>query len=200
LAFLKTRVARWAVASVLLILVIVLAAPLWLRGMGHYLVSAGEPFHADMIVVLAGDETGNRIIEAAEMVRQGWAPKVLVSGPSCCYGYHESDFAIPFAVSRGYPAAWFIPLARTSHSTREEAEVAMREMQRRGVKRFMVVTSDYHTRRAGRVYRSLAAPASFRVVAAPDKDFTADGWWHTREGRKQAAFEWMKTVADWAGL
>jgi uncharacterized SAM-binding protein YcdF (DUF218 family) len=197
---LKTRAARWGAAVIVFTLAMALTAPLWLRGLGRYLVSAGAPFHADMIVVLAGDETGNRIVKAAELVRQGWAPRVLVSGPSCCYGYHESDFAIPFAVGRGFPQVWFIPMARTSHSTREEAEVAMRELQRRGVKRFMVVTSDFHTRRAGRVYRSLATPDSFRVVAAADKYFTADGWWHTREGRKQAALEWMKTVADWVGL
>jgi hypothetical protein len=39
-----------------------------------------------------------------------------------------------------------------------------------------------------------------RVVGAPDPDFTAYGWWHSRQGRKTVLLEWEKTVATWLGM
>jgi hypothetical protein len=53
---------------------------------------------------------GNRILTAGDLVRQGLAPKALISGPSEIYGQFESDLAIPFAVRRGYPASDFVAL------------------------------------------------------------------------------------------
>jgi hypothetical protein len=64
----------------------------------------------------------------------------------------------------------------------------------------LLVTSDYHTRRAGGVFHRAAPDLEFLVVAAPDIDFSAQGWWRTRQGRKVALYEWMKTVADWFGI
>lgn len=183
-----------------LIVVAVATRSVWLGALGSYLVCAQAPISADVAVVLGGDGYGNRIIKAAELVRQGYVPLVLVSGPPGFYDEHESDLAIPFAVKRGYPKSWFVPLPMDAHSTREEAVVVLRELRRRGVRRFIVVTSDYHTCRAGRIFKSFAPKAEFRVVAAPDEFFSANGWWKNREGRKIFALEWLKTVGSWLGL
>jgi uncharacterized SAM-binding protein YcdF (DUF218 family) len=172
----------------------------WLGAMGSYLVRGEEPFRADIAVVLGGDGYGNRIVKAAQLVRQGYVPLVLVSGPPGFYDVHENDLAIPFAVRRGYPESWFVPLPVRGRSTSEEAAELLTELSRRQVRRFIVVTSDYHTRRAGRIFHSMAPQAEFRIVAAPDEFFTAHGWWKTREGRKQFAFEWLKTVSSWFGV
>ncbi len=171
-----------------------------LAALGGYLVSAGPPSQADIAVVLAGDSSGNRIVKAGDLVRAGYAPRALVSGPYGYYGFHESDLAIPFAEKAGYPASYFLALPNDSHSTKEEAEVVLQELRREGVHSFLLVTSDFHTRRAGRIYRALAPDLRCIVVAAPDKYFSADGWWKNREGRKTFAIEWMKTVAEWFGL
>jgi uncharacterized SAM-binding protein YcdF (DUF218 family) len=162
-------------------------------------VDSERPFRADIIVVLAGDDKGGRILKGAELVKQGFAPRVLVDGPECCYGNHESDLAIAFAAARGYPREWFIPLPMNAHSTREEAGIVMPELERLKVRRFLLVTSDYHTRRAAGVFRKLAPPGSFRVIAASG-GYLDDGWWRSREGQKQVAIEWMKTVAYWVGM
>ena len=85
-------------------------------------------------------------------------------------------------------------------STREEAGAILADLRRRGVHRFLLVTSDYHTARAARIYRRAAPDLDMRVVAAPDKFFRADGWWRNREGRKIFVVEWMKTVANALGM
>ena len=171
-----------------------------LTALGSYLVNAEPPRKADISFVLAGDSSGNRILKAADLVRQGYTSKVMVSGPAGNYGWHECDLAIPFAEKAGYPASYFLHFEHNSHSTMEEARLAVAELRRIGVKQVMVVTSDYHTRRTAKIFRAVASDLTFNVVAAPDDYFTASGWWHSREGRKTFMFEWMKTVAEWIGL
>ena len=168
--------------------------------LGAYLDKSGPPEKADAVFVLAGDATGNRILKGAELVREGYAPRVVVSGPAGMYGYHESDLAIPFAVKAGYPASEFVPFPNDAHSTREEAAAAAEELRSLGAHRVLLVTSLYHTRRAGALFRAAAPDLTFIVVSAPDQYFTADGWWHDREARKIFLLEWTKTGATWLGM
>jgi len=177
-----------------------LTARFWLTALGSYLVRAEPPVHAEIIVVLAGDFTGHRILTAADLVRRGFAPQALVSGPSGAYGMYESELAIGFAERHGFPASYFIPLNHDARSTREEATVIVAALDQRHVHRADVVTSDFHTRRAGNILRAQARGIEIHMVAAPDEYFTANGWWKNRDGRKTFLLEWMKTVATWLRL
>ena len=168
-----------------------------LTAFGSYLDRSGPPEKADVVLVLAGDASGNRILKAAELVRQGYAPRVVVSGPAGNYGYYECDLAIPFAVKAGYPESEFVRFPNNAHSTLEEAEAATEELHSLGAHRVLLVTSLYHTRRAGGMFRAVAPDLTFVVVSAPDVYFTPDGWWHNREARKTFLYEWMKTIASW---
>jgi uncharacterized SAM-binding protein YcdF (DUF218 family) len=168
--------------------------------LGSFLVSASAPQPADIVVVLAGDSYGNRILKGAEIVRAGYAPKVLVDGPEGYFGEHESDPAIRFAVRKGYPEAWFIPFPMEAKSTTEEAAAVVAKLREWKMQRVDIVTSDYHTRRAVADFRKAGAGIEFHMVAAPDRYFSPRGWWKNREGRKIFAIEWLKTVANWIGL
>ena len=168
-----------------------------LTALGGFLVKAVPPEKADVVLVLAGDSYGNRILKGAELVREGYAPKAVISGPEGLYGFHECDLAIPFAVKAGYPESYFIPFPHSAKSTREEAEDSVGELHQLGAHRVLLVTSLYHTRRAGSFFRTIAPDITFIVVAAPDQFFTADGWWHQREARKTFLMEWTKTIAGW---
>jgi uncharacterized SAM-binding protein YcdF (DUF218 family) len=177
---------------------------IWLAWLGRALIRDDGPARADIAVVLAGDFSGNRIRAAAGLVRAGYVPAALISGPDGNYGLHECDLAISYAVRLGYPQEWFIPLPNSALSTRDEAAVILAELRRRGIRSFLLVTSDYHTARAARIYRSMERAAGggpdFRMVAAPDVYFRADSWWRNREGQKIAFFEWTKTFATAAGI
>ncbi len=178
----------------------ILTSRLWLAGLGGYLVRASPPVHADLIVVLAGDFTGNRILTGADLVRRGYAPQALISGPSGAYGMYECDLAIQFAVRHGYPQSDFIRLPHEARSTRDEAAVIVAALRQRHVHSVDVVTSDYHTRRAGNILRAEAQGIEIHMVAAPDEYFSPSGWWKNREGRKTFLLEWLKTVAGWLRL
>ena len=168
-----------------------------LAALGNFLVKAGPPQKADIIVVLAGDGFGHRILTAGELVQQGYAPKAMISGPDGNYGKFECDLAIPFAAKAGEPESDFVHFEHHGRSTVEEAQAVVKKLREMGVKRVILVTSNYHTRRVGNIFRREAPDLDFIVVAAPDEFFKPDNWWHYREASKTFVYEWMKTVAEW---
>jgi len=170
---------------------------------GYGLIHSDAPDRADIAVVLAGDPQGHRIEKAAQLAKAGYVPQVLVSGPPGVYGINESDLAVQFIEHKGYPAQWFIPFPDPSHSTKEESGYILRELQRRNVHRFLLITSDYHSARARRIFlateRKMGYAPPFRTVAAPDEFFHADSWWRNREAQKTVFIEWWKTLANALG-
>ena len=191
-------------ALLLLGTVVYLSRDLWLAAFGRALVHDDGAANADIAVVLAGDYWGHRLTKAAELVRQGYVPRVLVSGPPGFYGVNEADAAIQFAIGKGYPAEWFIPLRHTALSTREEAVVVLDALKQRNIHSFLLVTSDYHTARARRIYlnaeRRRGGGPDMRVVASGDQFFTAGDWWRNREGQKTVFMEWTKTLSSAFGI
>jgi uncharacterized SAM-binding protein YcdF (DUF218 family) len=182
----------------------ILSRSLWLPVLGYALVHDDGPAKADIAVVLAGDTVGHRIEKAAELIREGYVPAALISGPPGFYGGHESDYAIAYAVRQGFPAQWFIALPHSALSTREEARVVLAELRRRNVRSFLLVTSDFHTARARRIYlaagRAMGGGPAMRTVAVPGEFFRPDSWWRNREGQKTVFFEWSKTFATALGI
>jgi len=176
-----------------------LARSLWLHRLGDALVHDDGPAKADIAVVLAGDFFGHRIERAAQLVKQGYVPAVLVSGPDSVYGRNEADLAIEFITHEGYPQQWFIPLPNTAHSTKDESASILPELRRRNIHSFLLVTSNYHTARARRIFlaaeHAMGYAPQMRVVTAPDEYFRADNWWQNRDAQKIAFMEWSKTIA-----
>ncbi len=162
---------------------------------GRLLVSDDAPVKAEVAVVLAGDSWGNRILRGAELKRDGLVDKVLVSGGPGTYGFFESELAVRFAESKGFPADYFEGLREEAHSSQEEAHSIVKELKRRGIKRVLVVTSDYHTMRAGRIWRHTAPWLDIRMVSARNHFFQREHWWAKRESGKLVFNEWIKFAA-----
>jgi len=191
---------RGLLAAAFLLVLLILTSQLWLALLGGFLVKADGAAPADLIVVLAGDFSGNRITTAGDLVRQGLAPQALVSGPTGIYGFHESELEIPFATRHGFPQSYFVALPNDTRSTVSEADVVIAELRRRKAHRIDIVTSNYHTRRAGSIYRSKAKDLEIHMVSAPDPFFEPHSWWKNRDARKTFAIEWLKTFATWLGM
>jgi uncharacterized SAM-binding protein YcdF (DUF218 family) len=196
------RLARGlALAFIVIFLLLAFNYSAVLRSIGDFLVEEQSPVKSDVAVVLAGDSRGRRIVRAGELVRQGLAPVALVSGPMEMYGVNEAALAIQFAQTRGFPPEYFESLQIRALSTLEEARAIAPELRRRKVQSVLLVTSNYHTRRAAEIFRrELGNDVRFTAVAAADKYFAPGTWWHNREGQKTVFFELSKTLAGWIGL
>lgn len=172
--------------------------------LGTVLVDAREPSKADAVVVLAGDWWGLRVLKGGELVQSGYAPFAFVSGPRHYYGKAEAELAVDWAVSKGFSRASFVPMPVDSTSTEDEAAAMAEAIHREHpeVKRILLVTSNYHTGRANRIWQRVAGRYfEIRTVAAPDRDVVRpEQWWATREGRKKIFFEWIKTITGPLGV
>lgn len=187
-----------------ILIIFVVALPWLLPASGNFLVHNEGPRKADGVLVLAGDAFGRRIMKGAELVREGWAPVAYISGPDELYGLTEDQLAIQFAVKKGAPAEWFVGLPNQANSTEDEAAQLLPILKAKNVKHLLLVTSNYHTRRAARIFRKIAekkAPGmQIHPVASGDALFDPDGWWKTRPGQKTFLLEWTKTLTEPFGI
>jgi uncharacterized SAM-binding protein YcdF (DUF218 family) len=111
------------------------------------------PVKADVLVILGGGMT-ERSGRAAELFKQGEAPKVLVSG----FG---DDVSNEHTLERdGVPTAAII-LEPKSRTTRENAEFSIPLLRALGAKRVIIVTSWYHSRRSLACFEHYAPDIQF---------------------------------------
>jgi uncharacterized SAM-binding protein YcdF (DUF218 family) len=191
--------ARW---KVWVFLLVVLAGATWgvpwvLEAIGQRLITE-DPLHpADAILVLAGDTRGgDRVRHAVNLYKRGLAPLLVLSGTPVGFRTHEADIMRGFAEYLGVPSDHLLAVKHDSESTREEAGVIVSVLQRKGLKEVILVTSNYHTGRAKRIFQKVAGPAGPRFLASAVDDgyFNPDGWWMQRKDAKTFVYEVIKTV------
>jgi uncharacterized SAM-binding protein YcdF (DUF218 family) len=105
--------------------------------------------------------------------------------------------AIEFAVGHGYPPSLFLETRWKAGSTLEEASNMVALLRARGVRKVLIVTSAWHTARAGRIYRRLAPDLEIHLVGVNDLAWDHGNWWRSREGKKEFFLEFSKTIADY---
>lgn len=176
-----------------------------LRAAGRFLVEDDPLQHADAIVVLAGSYP-DRILEAAALYRDGWAPRLILCREPENAGFRKLRalgvrVPRPFEINRtvaeqlGVPADAITVLDRPAASTVSEADVVLAEIQARGYRSILLVTSKYHSHRAGLIYRHLAGGRVAVIVrAARDDDFQPDAWWRDRASARRVAIEYQKLL------
>jgi uncharacterized SAM-binding protein YcdF (DUF218 family) len=172
-----------------------------LSSLGRYLVCSETPQPSDLILVLAGNFYGPRVVKAAELANQGFAPRVLISGTPYRsrpedQSRPEGEFAIAFLAQQGYRTDLFESFGHHARSTIEEAIALRPELDRRGVKHVLLVTSDYHSRRAWLVFQLVCPGIRFISVAAPDSQYLPDKWWKDERSRSLFFSEWTKIVGS----
>lgn len=197
----KRRV-RWLLGlvllPVLLILILLAFRQQVLDGLGEFLVVSDPLEHADAIYVLAGDFWGSRVLLGANLGSKGWAPHVIMSGGLYTGGSYvnryESDLAVDFAVQHGYPRSLFLSVPLDARSTIDEARAMGPVFHRLGVRRVLLVTSNFHSRRAAEVFRLFLPEFEFRMVGAPDDTFDPHAWWKTPQQRHLLFGEYQKMI------
>jgi uncharacterized SAM-binding protein YcdF (DUF218 family) len=157
-----------------------------LRLAGEFWVVDEPAAQSDALIVLGDDNyAADRAFHAAELYREGVAHVVVASGRMLRQNVSIADVMEHDLESFGVPATSIVKLTHRAQNTREEAVEAARLIQTRGWKRVVVVTSNYHARRARFIYgRVLPSSVSLRVSGARDSEFDPSRWWQTRQGRK----------------
>ena len=80
-----------------------------------------------------------------------------------------------FAVQHGYPRSLFLSVPTEAQSTVDEARAMGPIFHRLGAKRIILVTSNFHSRRAAQVFRLFLPEFDFRMESAPDDVLRSSG-------------------------
>jgi hypothetical protein len=159
---------------------------------GQFLV-VNQPRKSDVMVVLAG-ETDRRPARGLELLDQRYAPRLILDVPAGTKIYQWSQAEIARKYVEELPQASAISVCPIyGHSTRDEAQDVARCLQGANARSILLVTSDYHTRRALSIFER-ALPADYSIAAAFDASEFGGHWWRHREWAKVNFEEWLKLI------
>lgn len=173
----------WAIIAIFLILVI---ADFWkhdviLSSMWNYLVVNEEPKQSDVIIVLSG---GNGRVEyGVKLYQSGYADKLLLSG--------SSPRMLRQAMSLGVPEDHIL-LENKSRTTFGNAKYSSEIMRSQGFKSAIVVTSPYHTRRAGIIFNQFFQGWDLTICSIPYDSSTSSNWWKDKNTATNVITEYLK--------
>jgi uncharacterized SAM-binding protein YcdF (DUF218 family) len=168
---------------------------------GSFLV-VDAPRRSDAILVLAG-ETDRRPQRALELLSQGYGRRIVLDVPNNAKLYEFTQIELAQKYIQDLPQAASVSIcAIDGLSTKDEAKEAEKCLQREGAKSVLIVTSDFHTRRALEIFRQEFPGREFSVAAARNDEGFGTKWWTHRQWAKTFVDEWLrliwwKTIDQW---
>jgi len=175
-----------------LVLVLAVVAMVLLRHAGPFLV-INQPQRSGAILVLAGDENDQRFWKAIEMLRAGYAPQAFIDARTDmkAFGRTPAELEAEF-IQRTVSELPVRICPTTGDSTRAEVQVAQPCFA--SSHSILIVTSDYHTRRALSIARKRLPAYSWSVAAADSGLMSTPRWWTQRVLLKSVFLEWQKLL------
>ena len=153
-----------------------------------------DPEKSDAIVVLAG-ETNVRPARALELLRKGVAAYAFLDVETRDRIYDQQLTGIAQKYVTGLAEASRVSVCPIAgFSTMAEADDVSRCLQPLGARRVLIVTSDFHTRRALAIFRHRLPQYQFNVAAAGNPVQFGEDWWTNREWAKVTFDEWSKML------
>jgi uncharacterized SAM-binding protein YcdF (DUF218 family) len=186
-------------ALTLVIVLFLLRVPL-LTAMGSFLVVSDSLQPSDLIYVMGGGLDA-RPIRAAELYRQGYAPRIVTP-------YEEATAAVEYGIRLngaletaamlrrlGVPdsAIHLLKTETGSTSTLDDARILASYVRDNRVRRVLVVTSEFHTRRSRWAVRRFLPDSVGLIMAAADvRGYTPRDWWRSERGMLDVFQEYLK--------
>lgn len=196
-----------------IVLIVLLLASGWtVRTLGSRLHYEDPLAPADLIFVLGGMYL-ERAAEAGDLVREGWAPRILLSRPmsdGAEAALAARGLAIPSVsdiqrqtlMQMGVPAGSIDVVEDEQASTASESRDLRGRAATEGWTRVIVVTSKLHTARAALVLRRHFAGTGVQIIMRASRydDTDVDRWWARRSDARFAIVEAQKLLLYWLGI
>lgn len=155
-------------------------------------VDAPQP--SDLILVLAG-ETDHRPMRALELLHQGFGRRVMIDVPADAKIYDVSQLDLAERYVRNLPDSAAVRVCPiVGLSTQEETHDVEKCLDPQDGARILIVTSDFHTRRALSIFRHQLRDKAFSVAAAHNPPEFGTRWWTRRQWAKTLALEWLRLL------
>lgn len=202
-----TRGRRFLIIVALLIAL----SPFVAWGAARFLIVKADVQSPDAIVVLSGSSTYlERAARAADLYRGGRAPLILLTNDGVVSGWDNREDRNPFYYElttrrmqqQGVPADHISVAPGLAGGTYDESLLVRDFAVAHGLKRLLVVTSGYHSRRALWSMRHACAGSGIEIGidSAPTGWQTPSPWlwWAKRRGWKLVGGEYVKMIYYWA--
>jgi hypothetical protein len=179
----------WLLGGVLLACVLVVLAA---KAGSFLIVDAPRP--SDVILVLAG-ETDRRPQRALELLAQGYGRRVVLDVPTNAKLYEFTEIQLAQKYVQDLPqGALVIVCPIDGLSTKDESKDAEKCLAREGGKSVLIVTSDFHTRRALTIFQREVSRYEYSVAASRDAEQFGAKWWTHRQWAKTLVNEWVRLI------
>ena len=164
---------------------------------GDYLI-VNSPERSDVILVMGGDHNDLRYWRGLALLREGYGQRVVVDATTDrVYGRTYAEHAAAFvAQTAGDHASRISICPITNDSTVQEASNVESCLSRinSAPKSVLIVTNDFHTRRARSILSSRLPQYRWSVAAVNDTTLFGKPWWRHREWAKTCVYEWEKLL------
>jgi uncharacterized SAM-binding protein YcdF (DUF218 family) len=168
-----------------------------LRNAGSVIVVDEKPSKSDAVIVLnTGDEYYPRLIQAADLYRLGLAEKVVINGnrktdtlrmleakgfENCCPWYADSVRILSLLAVPEKDIIWIS--AEDAYDSMSEAAAVGKELIRQNLRKVIITTSKFHTRRAKFIWKKMYVnQLNIVMVSAKMDPFDPAKWW--QDGRQ----------------
>lgn len=169
-----------------------------------------NPLQVSDAILIAVDGTAPELLEAAELVKEGWSKKVWVlAGPvdpiAAEFARRGIRFADKTEVSlltlRALGVREVESVADRVDGSNNEAKIMAGWSQSQGYRRVIFVVASDHARRIHRMtsreLRDAGSALDLRVRFSRYTRFDATNWWRTRGGVRIVVVEYQKLLLDW---
>jgi uncharacterized SAM-binding protein YcdF (DUF218 family) len=183
-----SRAWLWLVSICLIGLLVIFAVKA-----GSFLV-IDSPRPSDVILVLAG-ETDRRPARALELLAQGYGRHIVLDVPTNSKLYQFTELQLAERYIHNLPQAAAMSICPIDGlSTKDESKDAEKCLAREGGNRVLIVTSDFHTRRALDVFRRELPQHEYSVAVARNDEQFGVRWWRHRQWAKIFVDEWLRLL------
>ena len=172
-----------------------------LRATGAMLIVADAKVPCDAVYVLGGSPLERGTL-GGELLMEGMVPVVYCTGamiPSTLLTvgltHSEADLSRIAAIEAGADSTRVIAVSEGT-STFEEADVIIAQAERLGYTDIGIISTEFHSRRVGRVFRKRAKGTGIvvHVFAASSQRYNSERWWESEEGLLMVNNEYVKLV------
>jgi uncharacterized SAM-binding protein YcdF (DUF218 family) len=162
---------------------------------GFYLSPQDDLQPSDAVVAISGGDTNARAAEAIRLYKANWAPILIFSGAALDpTGPSNAQAMQQIAIDQGVPARSIL-LDEDSTNTAQNATGVAAIARSRNFHRIILVTSPYHQRRAGLVFRAAMGP-DVQIInhSSYDQNWRRSRWWENDASVSITLAELQKTI------
>lgn len=153
---------------------------------------------SDAILVLAGDVNDKRYDRGIELLRRGYGQQMFLDASEdfTVYGHSYADWARRFVSENPVDLRTRVQVCPIREdSTASETKYVEKCLSNVPAgARVLLVSSDYHTRRALSVFAARLPSYQWSAAAATDSSQFGTRWWQHREWAKTVVREWQKLL------